>query len=177
MARDVVTKAAEKDSLIDFVKDMEAALKIDKNDLDREVQEQADLFWRVGDRLALQISRRDKAKSDLENLLADTDQNIREKHSRDEKKPTEKAIEAEITSDPQVIRAKEDVQALTYWVNRLAALKDAFHQRKDMVREMCGLYATNYFTVGTVNSRQSDSKTRDAEQARSRLAEKRRAEA
>src|SRR5262245_66619466 len=48
-----------------FIAEYERRIRIDRTDLDNEVENQPELFWKVADRLTLCISRRDAAKAEI----------------------------------------------------------------------------------------------------------------
>lgn len=163
------------DELDTFIAEFDRWLKIDRNDLDNVVEDQAQLSWKVGDRLALQVSRRDYQKNNIKELEARTARRVREEAVAANEKITDKATETEVLLDPDVIMAKTDLRRLEYGVDRLQALVRAFDQRKDMVQDCCRLYLAQYYT-DTGARVPNAAKNADASHVRETLAQRRRGE-
>jgi hypothetical protein len=110
--------------------ELESGLRIDVTDLNGANAQQAELYYRVAQRVAEAQAERDTAKLELEEAEADTASSLRaEAANSDEKKPTDKAIEAQVTVDASVMRAKRRLAAASAELAKIAALKDAYHQR------------------------------------------------
>ena len=137
--------------LDEFVERKSEMLRIDKHALDDELQEQPNTFFEVSDRLALEISRRDAAKTELQTVESIADKNIRWVASQENKKLTVQEIAAEVARDEEVINADRRVRDLSYNVNRLSALKEAFAQRAYALKDLASLYGANYFQASSVS--------------------------
>lgn len=113
------------------LEELESGLRIDVTDLNGANAQQAELYYRVAQRVAEAQAERDTAKLSLEEVEADVSNNVRyEAANSDEKqKLTEKAIESTVAVNPAVIQAKLRLAAANSEVAKIAALKDAYHQR------------------------------------------------
>lgn len=133
------------DSIESFWQEHRALLQIDKNGLDEAWVAQPQIYQDIGDRLALEISRRDEAKDELADTIAEIDGRVRELHADDDKKPTETAIKMEVSQDVLVQKAKKRLRALELNVGRLTALKDSFHQRRYALQDLTSLHLGGYY--------------------------------
>jgi hypothetical protein len=149
----------------------ERGLRIDKNDLDTALIQQPDIFYRVAKELTLAISRRDEMKLNINEAIADLDQQIR---SRSEK-TTEGGIAKEIDSAPKIIDLRRDYGRLNHKVDRWTALKEAYQSRSYVLKDLCGLYVAGYFSTQSGGGARNDARTRLADEARTRVAEAREA--
>jgi hypothetical protein len=131
-------------------------LAIDKNALDDCIIENPQLVLDVGDAHAEAIGVRDTLKEKLAVTDAELDEEIRE--SLKDKKATEGAIKAMILMD------KKHTQAFTAYIraktdaDKLAALKTAYDDRREALRDLAKLYLGNYFDHSTVQGTSSEDK-------------------
>ena len=138
-------------------------LLIDKLALDTEIVRQPSLFFEVSEAFAEAVALRDAAKEELANVDADLDSKAR--------KGKEKITEGQVKS---FINASEDhTDCVATWLDakkeadRLGALKEAFHQRSYMLRDLVSLHNANYFEETSVRSNASqDSLVYNARRAR-----------
>lgn len=123
-------------------------LLIDKLALDIVVSEQASLFERVGDAFTDAAAERDACKEDLATIDAQLDSSIRKKLG--DQKVTEAVIKHRIQN------ARAHKEAFQKWLDakvkadKLGNLKEAFHQRSYMIRELAALYVANYYDESSV---------------------------
>ena len=157
------------------VEDLEEMLKIDAHALEDEVGMQSDLFYRVGEKLALAVSRRDEAKQDLQDIEAETELSIRKKSSEDGVKMTVDEVKATVRTDRNVRNAQIKLFRLTEITSKLTALRDAFAQRSSMLKKMVDLYVTNYYTNSEYKTSDSAVRNSRAERARKDMDKARRA--
>lgn len=129
----------------DIYAQYEAFLRIDKYALDDALEEQPDLFNRVGKNLTLAISRRDAAKQELADIEAEVDADLRKDASNVGERITEKEIESLKVLDKEVRKAKKALSDLNLAVNKWASLKEAFSQRSYAIKELVALYVGGYF--------------------------------
>lgn len=125
-------------------------LLIDKDDLDRELIEQPQLYDRVGQQFALAVSRRDAAKDELKVLEAGLSIQYRKELEEEGKKPTEAMVSALTETDPDRQSLRKSLGDLQATTAELEALKDAFFQRASMLRDLCTLYSAGYFSRNAV---------------------------
>lgn len=146
--------------------DLKKHLVLDKNALDDELIHQASLLYTVSEAYEGALAERDNLKEQLATVDAQIDSTIR----ADEEKQTEAAIKHLIAKhnwhrDAYLAFAEAKAKA-----GKLGALKDAFKERGYMLRELCSLYLSNYYTQDSVRSTQA---TDDAsyQQRRIKMAE------
>ena len=162
-----VGKFFSPDETDDTIEEYEELLLIDKESLDTALEQQPDLLFRVGEVLALQISRRDAAKQYLANQEAVVDQLLRRAgkvHDSGERM-TDKAIEAQKRVHSKVVSATDQLLRMEYSVRRWNNLKESVVQRGHALRELVNLRVENYYAAGgsvTVN------KLRDVDAATAR---------
>lgn len=127
------------------LRELEEKLKLDKHELDRELMEQPQLFYEVARAYTQAVSERDGLYDRRKSYEADLAVNIRQEALDKGTKMTDKAVEQAIQADAKrrkLIRRHTDKSAEA---ERLGALREAFMQRAQMLREMCGLWANGYF--------------------------------
>jgi len=127
-------------------------LKIDKQALDDEVMQQPGLFFEVSEAYAQAVAERDALKEELSVTDADLFHAFRARNS-------ERATDTYIKGQVQV--APDHQKAFTEWLeakehaDRLAALKDSFFQRSEMLKTLGRLHASNYFEQTSVREMKS----------------------
>lgn len=136
----------EDESIDEFYDEYRGKLLIDKNAMDDMWLDQPRIVQEIGERLALEISRRDEAKDDLADVTATLDAEVRELHADDEKKPTETALKNEIKQDKTYKAALARQRALELNVSRLQTLSTSFHQRRYALQDLTTLWVSGYFT-------------------------------
>jgi len=134
----------------DFMAGLEKGLAIDEHALNEGVVAQPELFYKVSQQLALQISLRDDAKHSLEVVEAEVDQTIRLVHRKEETKVTENEIRANVATHRDTLAAVKELSKYNRRVGELSALKEAFNQRNFMLKGLIDLYIGNYY--GNVES-------------------------
>jgi hypothetical protein len=125
--------------------ELEAMLVIDTNALDVEVVNHPDLFYRVSRQYAELMSRRDAAKTVLEETEAQVTLEARELAVGS--KVTVAEIDATVRMDQRVRRATADYNNLSAETARAQALKEAYQQRSYAFGQLIDLQTTNYFGV------------------------------
>lgn len=147
------------------------ALQIDKNDLDTMLVEQPVLFHEVMDEHALAVSRRDKAKNDLDTSYSETYLNLRRKTSKD--KPSEAALKHMVETSEPVQDAQAEYFKLKKLADRWDALVSAFKDRSYMLREIANLHVTGYYMDNAGGKTRGDASTRVAESIKEAAGKKR----
>lgn len=143
--------------------ELKKGLPFDKHALDECLQEQPESFFTVAETLALTISRRDEAKTELANVEAKVDDEIRTDARDEDRKITEKEIDAQKQLHPKVRAAHTKLSDLSLEVGKLYALKEAFVQRLDAMKTMAKLHSENsYATDISIRGRAADSRTATA---------------
>lgn len=133
-------------SIEEFYSEYRSLLLIDKNAMDDMWLQQPRIVQEIGERVALESSRRDEAKDQLADIGATVDSEVREAHAEDEKKPTETAIKNEVKQDSRVVRAQRRLRLFELNVARLQALSTSFHQRRYALQDLTTLWIGGYFT-------------------------------
>lgn len=147
-------------------------LAIDKMALDDEVVRQPSLFYEVSEAYAEATAERDAEKEQLALIDAELDSDARQ----GKEKITEGQVKAYIAA------AQDHINQHKHWLkakkhaDKVAALKDSFHQRSYMLRDLVTLHTSNYFEESSVRPTQNQDrdvyKTRRARLAAAREAKK-----
>lgn len=132
--------------------EMQTNLQIDRNNLDIEMQQQSVLFYKIGDMFVQASAERDTLKDEL----AHTDAVLTDKHTialeAAGKRATKDSIEAAIKQDDEHITCSENYLAAKAYADKCAALKEAFHMRSYMLRDLASLYVANYYEKDAIKS-------------------------
>ena len=128
-------------------------LKIDKEQLDRELAEQPTLYENVGELHAIALANRDSKKNALEIVLAETDRKIR-KESKE--RITEAQVAKLIELDDDVQQARHELVEAKLEESKWAAVKDAYSQRAYILRDLAQLYMANYYAKQSVYGKVGD---------------------
>lgn len=145
------------------VSDYREALIINKHNLDLELTRQPELFFEVAEAYTEAASMRDALYENTKNTDSSVNMEIREDYANKGTKITEAQITALVQTHPDHVQAYEDYLNAKRTAEEFSALKDAFHQRSSMLRDLVQLYATGYFErtsvtvmeIDATNARQS----------------------
>lgn len=137
----------------------EADLAIDKHKLDEALIIHPLAVAKVGETFAEVVSYRDQAVDDLKTLEANLDAMIRRAAKE---KPTEPQIKSQIARDKDRIRAEHKVIDLTREVNRWSSLHKAIMERGYVIRQLCELWARDYFAISSVKGEAVSNYSQDA---------------
>lgn len=140
--------------------DLQQDLRIDKDDLDVEAIIQPSRFHHAGEGHAYAVSRRDKAKHDLEVTTAVLDKDVRDQMSSDGEKITEALVKAQVVREQEYQRAYREYLAACLDADRWEALKNAYRHRADMVKGLIQLYQIGYFGEVTGAAERRDARNR-----------------
>lgn len=116
------------------------SLRIDRDDLDTALEEQPELYYHVAQAHATAVAEADAAKLDRDEVLAELDGKIRVAVEARGEKITENKIFQELQLLPLAQEARRARIKAGEVVNDWQALKDAYHQRSFMLRELVALY-------------------------------------
>lgn len=124
-------------------------IKINKNDLDSELVNQADYYYQAGMDHATKASRLAYLDEEGERLRAVLDKKIRLESADDEKKPTETQIKSRIDSTSKwqehiklYLEAKQEAA-------ESLALKEAYSQRSYALKDLVQLHLAQYYSSDT----------------------------
>jgi len=155
------------------IEDLEPGLEIDENALERANAVQADVYYRVAKRVALEVSKRDAAAQVVEEAEARADTQVRRDMEIQDEKVTEGKVKAAVTLNKEVRTAKAELLAIKERLGQWQALEKAFDKRGYALTNLTTLYAANYFNTSTgdkSNARMRDAKYHEGrEQIRRRL--------
>lgn len=129
--------------------ELREALTINRDRLDDELIRQPQRFYEAGEAYARAVDSREAAKDKLKLVSADLYLRLRRKLS-DKEKPTEAMVNAHVESDDEHMAAKAQLAQATAAAEQAQALKEAFSQRAWMLRELCALYVSGYYSKGSV---------------------------
>jgi len=129
--------------------DMAEGIRIDRDALDEYLIQQPQLYYEVSERLALAISRRDAQRDEVKVTESEVDEIVRQEAADEEKKITEAGVKEQVAQHRSVVAARKMLTRLETEIGRLSALKEAYSQRSHALRELCGLYAANYWGDGS----------------------------
>src|SRR5882672_8447215 len=148
------------------IEEFRSYLLINKNSLDDEVSRQPSLFEKVGDAYTEAAAERDALKEALATVDARLDIAVR----KASEKITEAAVKSQIQLHKDHLGAFKAYLAAKEQTDKLGVLKDSFHMRSQMLKELSGLYISNYFEA---SSSRGNARTDKAvyERQRARLAE------
>lgn len=141
--------AAAMQRLDDDLVRYDAALGINKYDLDNAMIDHPGFLNRVGQRHADAISYRDEAKDDLEGTKARVDSELRFQHTERGEKFTEKSIDGETLAHPDVQRALGWHRAWNDRVNRWRSMWESACSRTEMLKGLCHMYNAGYWADQT----------------------------
>lgn len=121
-------------------------LVIDRHALDDELIKQPGLYYRIGEAYAEAVAIRDTKKEALSTVDAELDGMFRSGPD----KLTEGKINALIQKDPKHQEAFIAYNEAKLAADKLGSLKDAFHTRGYMLRDLVALHTTGYFQSDSI---------------------------
>ena len=127
--------------------DLKDALQIDKLALDDAWVELPDLFWRVSEAYTMACSDRDELKLELGELRASLSSQYRAEAESAGKKTSVDSINAEVENSPKYADLQREYSDLVAKAAKWAALKEAYGTRRDALKGLTQLYASNYFSI------------------------------
>lgn len=132
--------------------ELKSGLRIDKHNLDDELQRQAELYNKCGEALAYATSERDAAKEDL----ARTDAELYDNVAREDDKLSDTKIRSRVMLRPEHDEATDKYARSRLAVEKLTSMLEAYRQRSSMLRQLAEMYIANYY------SSDSAGRTRDS---------------
>lgn len=127
-------------------KQFEARLKIDRNNLDQELIEQPELFYHVCEQHVKAVSTRDVLYEKRKALEADLSGRIRSEMEKASEKITESRLSAAVAAHEELLDAKGEYLEASREAELWGAMKEAFAQRTYALKDLSGLYSSQYFT-------------------------------
>lgn len=155
------------------IEEFRGFLKIDRDNLDEEIEQQASLYYTVASEAARVQSRADKIENQLKRVSAGIDADVRKKADKKGEKLTENMVKARVSQHDDHKTLSKDLLKEKRRFDQLSALSEAFKQRSWMLRELVNLYVSGYFADSAVRGPREDAKGRRAERNLKKMAEKR----
>lgn len=152
--------------------DYRKMLKIDRHNLDEELIQQASHFMGVAEAFALAVSKREFAKEEVNRVAARLYVRFRKNQAEGEK-VTEAQINAKISKHEDHIAARDGYKQASEDADRWLALKEAFHQRSFMLRELARLYDAGYWQPNSSAGKSPRDHERDVQRTRKTLSDER----
>lgn len=141
-------------------------LVIDKNALDEELVRHPQYMLEVGEHVGAAASKRDSLRDSLRVLKGAESHRIREILTKErEKKPTEAEIAAAVDASDAVCELADEIAEAVGEHQRWEMLYDAVRARGSMLRDLVQMYIAGVSATSAVH---------DADEARRKLAQKRR---
>jgi hypothetical protein len=155
--------------MVDLLAQLELRLEIDKYSLDDEIVNQPSLFFQAADAYTEALAEHDACEAELATVDAELDGEVRAELERAKVKATEAMVKSEVLKHKRHLDAFDTYILAKIKSDKFKALKEAFHQRNYMLRELAGLYVSSYWERTAV---QGTSKTDEAvyQRQRERLA-------
>jgi len=120
-------------------------LLIDKNELDRELIEQASQYHASGEEYAKAQSRVAYLKDQLSALQASIDREIRQQASEDNEKVSETLVFNRVVMDDRYRAMNMEVLQAREAMESAGSLRDSFAQRAFALKDLVVLYTSGYF--------------------------------
>jgi len=127
-------------------------LRVNKHRLDDELEVQSQVMDDISSRLTILNSRTLEANDALKLVEARLFRELKD----DSEKLTDKAADALVKQDPERKRAWQAAQAARAEHEDWSGLYDAWKARGFALRELCGLYVAQYFTIDSFTSGRDD---------------------
>lgn len=131
------------------IAELKQYLRINKHRLDEELEEQPMLLFQISEAFVQASAERDMLKEQLATIDATLDGKARTKLERTQDKVTEAMVKNSVQTSPDHEAASAAYLKAKNQADLLAALKEAFHSRGYMIRDLCTLYAANYYEQGS----------------------------
>lgn len=114
-------------------------LEIDREGLDDCLVKQPELFFHASDAYVVAVASRDQLKLDLEEKMAQLDEQVRKEAIANDEKLSETAVAKRVQASPELKELQSDYLAAKAEADKWLALKEAFQQRSYMLRELVSL--------------------------------------
>lgn len=125
-------------------------LRIDKHKLDTEIIRHPELYLRAANAHVEAVSRADLLRREVDETRADVDSRVRRGFEKKEVKSTEKMITAAVEGHKDYKKAYSDYLDAKLEADRAAGLKEAFHRRGYMLRDLVSLWVAGYYSDASI---------------------------
>ena len=138
------------------LKDYQDRLRIDKHNLDEELIQQPELFYRVSHMYSSACSDKDMFKESLEVMETKLFNKLRKEADALPGRTTDSSIRSKVSSMKEVIGLRTAYKEAKHRAEELLPLKEAYEQRGYALKELCNLYSSNYFQAESGGKRKDD---------------------
>lgn len=156
------------------IEELRGYLEIDKHNLDQEIKQQPSLFFKVSDAYVRAAARRDFLKEEIARTQSRLYSKYRRKFEKSGTKATEAQVNASVQTDDEYTAAVDKHIKARENADSFQALKEAFHQRSYMLRDLVALHVAGYYERASVADT-SQTKDYKASKVMDRMAEARKA--
>jgi hypothetical protein len=140
-------------------------LRINKHRLDDELEVQSQVMDDISSQLTVLNSRMLEANDNLKLIEARLFRELKD----DSEKITDKAADAMVKQDPQRKRAWQQAQAARAEHEDWTGLYDSWKARGYSIRDLCGLFVAQYFTIDSFTGGRDDRPQRKGGEERARM--------
>lgn len=120
-------------------------LRIDRDALDVELIQQANAFFHASEGAAYAESIRDRKKLELDKVVAELDQDIRDNMVSDGERITEGKVTQQIQREQDYLRAALELNKSSHNMKSWESLKNAYRMRAEMLKSLVSLNNSNYY--------------------------------
>lgn len=124
-------------------------LMVDKYSLDQELIEQPSLFYDIGAKHERAVAKQEEAQAEVSRIEAEVDQEVRDSAPD---KTTETDIKKQVALNERVQVAQEEYRNCREIASRWKVLREACQQRSYILKELVGLYTSQYWAESSVNA-------------------------
>lgn len=129
----------------DIIEEFREKLKIDKNSVDEEIEQQPSIFFEISEAYVMAASHRDFLKEEISRIDADLSAKHRRRIEKSGGRATDAATTSAVAADPKHQKAVDAHISAKQRAELLLALKESFSQRSYMLRDLATLFVANYF--------------------------------
>ena len=148
-------------------------LRIDKHDLDSEVEQQPELYGEVAEASALSKSEVESLEEQIKELEADLDTQARADAETEGDRITENAIKAIIAGDKDRKSMVIKLLNARHLQRRLEALTTSFRHRSYALRDMVDLYLASYYSSLSASGMHEDKKEAEVDRLTGKMKDRR----
>jgi len=157
------------------IQEYEAGLRIDEHALQQECRNQPETFYHIARRVSKARADYEDARTHLKRTSAQAEIDIRQQAEESETRITEARVASLVLASQSVVLASDRVNDCRIAMEEIEALKEAYQQRKDMLRELVQLYISSYYSdpIRGAETRMRDVATEGVRRARREQREQR----
>lgn len=153
--------------------ELRQCLKIDKHDLDSEVEQQPELYGEVAEAASLSKSQVESLEEQIKELESLLDSGIREDAITEDERITENAIKSIIAADETRKEMVIKLLNARHLQRRLEALTTSFRHRSYALRDMVDLFLASYYSSRSASGMREDRKEAEVDRLTGKMKERR----